>query len=159
MSITDEAGQLDRRRLVRGIPLPTLYPWNRQFFAGGIEGKLRLQRCLQCKELIYYPRMVCPRCLSSDYEWETLSGLGSVYSFAIVWRPKHPAFAEHVPIVLAVVDLREGPQMVSTIVNCPADRVTIGMELAVVFDTIADGIALPKFEPADVTATSSRTIR
>lgn len=74
-----------------------------------------LQRCLQCRYLIYYPRMLCPRCFSTDYAWEQLSGDGTVYSFSIVWRPNHPAFAEHIPITLAVVDLREGPQMVATL--------------------------------------------
>ncbi len=104
-----------------------------------------LQRCLQCRYLIYYPRMLCPRCFSTDYAWEQLSGDGTVYSFSIVWRPNHPAFAEHIPITLAVVDLREGPQMVATLLTHPADDVHIGMEVRVVFDTVAAGIALPKF--------------
>jgi uncharacterized protein len=106
-----------------------------------------LQRCLRCRRLIYYPRAVCPFCLSPDYEWETLSGRGTVYSFAIVWRPNHPAFADQIPIILAVVELSEGPQMVTTLVGCSADRVEIGMDVRVVFDTIADRIALPKFAP------------
>ena len=145
--IPDEATQLQQQRLERGIPTPTLYEWNRPFFAAGSEGKLMLQRCLRCKQLIYYPRMVCPSCLSPEYEWETLSGRGTVYSFAVVWRPNHPAFADQIPITLAVVELDEGPQMVTTLVDCAADRVEIGMEVTVVFDTIADGIALPKFAP------------
>jgi uncharacterized OB-fold protein len=90
---------------------------------------------------------VCPFCLSPEYQWETLSGHGTVYSFAIVWRPNHPAFADQIPIILAVVDLSEGPQMVTTLVGCSADRVEIGMAVSVVFDTIAEGIALPKFAP------------
>jgi uncharacterized OB-fold protein len=68
-----------------------------------------------------------------------------VYSFAVVWRPNHPAFNEQIPIMLVVVDLNEGPQMVSTLVDTPAERVHIGMKVGAVFDTIAAGIALPKF--------------
>lgn len=143
----DDAKLVQQKRLANGIPTPTLYEWNRPFFAGGTLGKLVLQRCLRCRELIYYPRMVCPRCLSPDYEWATLSGLATVYSYAIVWRPNHPAFADQIPITLAVVDLKEGPQMVTTIVGCAPDRVEIGMDVTVVFDTIAEGIALPKFTP------------
>jgi uncharacterized protein len=136
-----------QHRLEQGIPAPALSEWNRPFFAGGTEGKLVLQRCLRCRKLIYYPRILCPFCLFPKYEWETLSGRGSVYSFAIVWRPNHPAFADRIPIILAVVDLSEGPQMVTTLVGCTPDRVEIGMQVSVVFDSIADGIALPKFEP------------
>lgn len=104
-----------------------------------------LQRCTQCRYLIYYPRMLCPRCFSTDYAWEQLTGQGTVYSFSIVWRPNHPAFIEQIPITLVVVDLSEGPQMVATLVDSPAERVRIGMDVSVVFDTVAEGIALPKF--------------
>ena len=128
-----------------GTPTPTLFDWNRPFFAGGLEGKLMLQRCSRCHRLIYYPRMLCPHCFSADYAWEQLSGLGTVYSFSIVWHPNHPAFADQIPIVLAVVDLADGAQMVSTLVGCPPEAVAIGMEVSVVFDTIAPDVALPRF--------------
>ena len=145
--IPDEATHLEQQRLEQGIPTPTLFEWNRPFFVGGTHGHLMLQRCLRCHELIYYPRIVCPRCLSPNYKWERLSGGGTVYSFAVVWRPNHPAFEDQIPITLAVVDLTEGPQMVTTIVDCPPESVHIGMKVAVVFDTIAEGVALPKFTP------------
>jgi uncharacterized OB-fold protein len=145
-TISDHLTTIDQQRLARGIPAPTLFEWNRPFFAAGTDGKLVLQRCTRCRKLIYYPRILCPFCLSTKYEWETLSGRGSVYSFAIVWRPNHPAFAEQVPIILAVVDLSEGVQMVTTLVGCAPEAVEVGMQVNVVFDTIADGIALPKFE-------------
>jgi uncharacterized OB-fold protein len=147
VTIPDHVTQLQQRSSERSFPTPTLYEWNRPFFAAGTEGKLILQRCLRCKTLIYYPRLVCPSCLSPEYEWETMSGRGNVFSFAIVWRPNHPAFADQLPITLAIVELKEGPQMVTTLVDCAPDRVEIGMDVTVVFTTIADGIALPKFAP------------
>lgn len=130
-----------------GVPTPAIHDWNRPFFENAARGTLTLQRCLSCNELIYYPRIVCPRCMSPDYEWEELSGGGTVYSFAIVWRPQHPAFLPRIPITLAIVELAEGPQMVTNLVDCSPDDVHIGMEVGVVFETIADGIALPKFAP------------
>ena len=146
-SITEEATHPVLEHAGSGIPTPTLFEWNRPFFEGGLQGKLMLQRCTRCKQLIYYPRMLCPRCFSPDYEWEQLSGRGTVYSFAIVWRPNHPAFTDQIPVLLAVVELSEGPQMVSTLVGCAPDQVSIGMEVSVVFDTIAPDVALPKFVP------------
>jgi uncharacterized OB-fold protein len=104
-----------------------------------------LQRCTRCRHLIYYPRMLCPRCFSTSYAWEQLTGRGTVYSYSIVWRPNHPAFTEQIPIILLVVDLDEGPQMVATLLDSAPERVRIGMDVSVVFDTVAGGIALPKF--------------
>lgn len=127
-------------------PLPQLFEWNRPFFEGGLHGRLVLQRCEPCRRLIYYPRIACPYCLSADLRWEQLSGTGTIYSYSVVWRPQHPAFEHEVPIILAVVDLTEGVQMVSTIVGSDPSVIGIGHEVRVVFDTVAEGIALPKFE-------------
>jgi uncharacterized OB-fold protein len=129
------------------IPLPRLYEWNRPYFQAALAGKLVLQRCRACAALIYYPRPACPECLAMEFDWTELSGRGHVYSFAVVWRPQHPAFLDKVPITLATIELAEGPQMVSNVVNCPPERVEIGMPVRVVFERVSDEIALPKFEP------------
>jgi uncharacterized OB-fold protein len=129
-----------------GLPLPRLYEWNRPYFQAALAGKLVLQQCRACGQLIYYPRPACPECLSMDYDWVELSGRGTVYSFAIVWRPQHPAFLPRVPITLATIQLDEGPQMVSNIVNCPPERVVIGLPVRVVFERVSEEIALPNFE-------------
>lgn len=132
---------------MENFPLPQLYDWNKPFFEGGLTGKLKLQRCSKCGEIIYYPRIACPECLSIDYEWIELSGRGIVYSFSIVWKPGYPAFDPLVPIILAAIKLEEGPMMISNIINCPIERVYINMPVGVVFDKINDNIALPKFQP------------
>ena len=134
---------------VAAIPLPRLYDWNRPYFQAALAGRLMLQKCRACGELIYYPRPACPECLAMEYDWTELSGRGTVYSFAVVWRPQHPAFLDRVPITLATVQLDEGPQMVSNVVNCPPERVAIGLRVRVVFERVSEEVALPKFEPAD----------
>jgi uncharacterized protein len=128
-------------------PLPQIFPWNAPYFQAGLAGKLVLQKCKACHHLVYYPRVACPYCLSADYEWTELSGKGSVYTFAIVWRPQHEFFNRDLPIVLATVELAEGPLVVTSIVNCPPERISIGMAVHVVFDRVSETIALPKFEP------------
>jgi len=128
------------------IPLPHVHPWNRPFFEGGLAGKLTLQKCRNCGEIVYYPRVACPECLSTEYDWVDLSGRGTVYSYSIVWRPQHPAFLPMVPIVLAAIHLEEGPLIVSNIVNCPEEEVKIGMLVRVVFERVSEHIALPKFQ-------------
>jgi uncharacterized OB-fold protein len=64
-----------------------------------------------------------------------------------VWHPQQAAFDAEIPIILAVINLAEGPQMVSSVVNCLTEDVRIEMDVQVVFEEIADQIALPKFEP------------
>ena len=127
-------------------PLPALYEWNRPFFAGGREGRLLLQRCRACRQLIYYPRIVCPYCLWNEYDWVPLSGRGTVYSFSVVWRPKHPAFDAEVPIVLAAIDLEEGVQIVSSLRGVNHDDAAIDMAVRVVFEQLSDDVFLPRFE-------------
>lgn len=127
------------------VPLPTLSEWNRPFFAAGFHGELKLQRCDQCAKLIYYPRPLCPYCLSASYHWVAMSGEGTIYSFAIVWHPQQRAFDDRVPIVLAIIQLVEGPQMVSTVIRSEPDEMHIGASVRVVFDRVTDEIALPKF--------------
>jgi hypothetical protein len=128
-------------------PLPILQPWNRPYFKAGLSGSMALQRCLVCGRLIYYPRPACPYCLSSEYEWTEMQGTGKVYTYAVVWRPQHEFFNDVVPIVLATIELVEGPLVVSSIVNCAPEFVQIGMPVRVVFERVSDDIALPKFEP------------
>jgi len=106
-----------------------------------------LQRCLACGRLIYYPRPACPHCLSAEYEWVEMRGTGSVYTYAIVWRPQHEFFNDLVPIVLATIELTEGPLVVTSTVNCAPEEIEIGMPVRVVFDRVNDDVALPKFEP------------
>jgi hypothetical protein len=132
-----------------GIPLPRLTEWNRPFFQAAVAGRLALQQCRACGALIYYPRPACPECLAMEYDWVQVSGRGRIYSFAVVWRPQHPAFNDRVPITLATITLDEGPQMVSNIVNAPPERVEIGLPVRVVFERVSDEVALPKFELAD----------
>ena len=128
------------------VPLPRLYEWNRPYFRSAVAGKLVLQKCRGCAALIYYPRPACPECLSMEYDWVEVSGRGRIFSFAVVWRPQHPAVLSRGPITRATIELEEGPQLVSNVVNCPPERVEIGLPVRVVFERVSDEIALPKFE-------------
>ena len=90
---------------------------------------------------------MCPQCTSLDYEWARLSGRGTLYTFTIVHAPTLPAFQERVPYNVAVIQLDEGPFMVSSLVGCPADRMRIGMRVEAEFVDVAETISLPHFRP------------
>jgi uncharacterized OB-fold protein len=74
-------------------------------------------------------------------------GKGSLFTYTIARRPTHPAFADRVPYVIAVVELAEGPRMTTNLIDCTFDAVSIGMPLEVAFGELQEGLRLPFFRP------------
>lgn len=101
-------------------PLSSAY-WQQ---AGG--GELLLQCCRDCGHLQHYPRSLCIRCWSHDLIWQPATGTGTVWTFTVVTIPGHPAWSSQVPYVLALVELEEGPRLMTNIVGCPPDSVYCG---------------------------------
>src|SRR5207302_5366614 len=95
-------------------PLPKPSPTSRPFWEAARKHELKLQRCGACRKFVYYPRPRCPHCFSDQLSWETVSGLGTLYSYTIVHRASNRAFADG-PYVLAIVELAEGPRMTTNI--------------------------------------------
>jgi uncharacterized OB-fold protein len=119
------------------------------FWAATAEGRFLLQRCDDCSEAIFYPRVNCPRCGSTSLSTEDASGRGTVYTYTVARRPTHRAFAEATPYVIAIVELAEGPHVTTNIVDCDPDDVTIGMDVELTFAPEVDGVALPLFRPVN----------
>jgi len=124
----------------RKIPAPQASPENRAFWEAAAAGRLLLRWCLDCGKPHWYPRPVCPRCLSARTEWKAASGRATVYSFTHAPGPA--------PLIVAYVRLDEGITMLSNIVRCPPAEVRIGQALRVAFAAAEDGQAVPVFEPA-----------
>lgn len=77
------------------------------------QGKLAYQRCGACHSAVFYPRLVCPECASTDLRWERSSGAGVLYSATVV-RSRSGDYS------VALVDLDEGFRMMSRIAHdCP----------------------------------------
>ncbi|MFB6169498.1 MAG: Zn-ribbon domain-containing OB-fold protein [Haloferacaceae archaeon] len=111
-------------------------------------GELRLQHCHDCGLVNFPPRVRCPDCFA-EMTWAPASGEGTVYSVGVVHRPNQPAaFEERLPVVLAVVELAEGPRLVSNVLADP-DEVRVGAAVRVVFETVAAETVLPLFELVD----------
>jgi Predicted nucleic-acid-binding protein containing a Zn-ribbon len=77
-----------------------------------------------------------------------VSGRGKVFSFVTFHRVYHPAFEQEVPYVVALVELEEGPRLLTNIVGIAPDKVACEMPVKVVFDDVADGVSVPKFTAA-----------
>ena len=56
-----------------------------------------------------------------------------------------PPFPERVPYVAAIVELDEGPRVMTNVVECEFDALAIGMAVEVVFQPISDDITIPVF--------------
>lgn len=129
-------------------PLPRPTAASLPFWEAAKRHELQIQRCGSCRVHIFYPREVCPECLSSELQWIKVSGKGTVYSFTIAQEPTHPAFAEDVPYVIAIVELVEGPHLTANIVGCKPDEVQVGMPVVATFDDVTPEMTLVKFRPA-----------
>jgi uncharacterized protein len=109
------------------------------------EHELRLQKCDSCGHLLFPPASRCPQCLGNKLTWARLSGRGRIYSFVVYHRVYHPGFEKSIPYVVALVELEEGPRLISNIVGCDPKAVRCDMAVSVVFDDVADEIALHQF--------------
>ncbi len=129
----------------RARPTPT--PETQHFWDGTRAGELRLQRCDSCAKIYFPPRPFCPACASRAVSVVPASGKAILYSYVIHHRPV-PGFTP--PYAIAVVQLDEGPRMMTNIVDCPQtpEALALDMKLEVVFHQMDDEITLPLFRPA-----------
>jgi uncharacterized OB-fold protein len=115
------------------------------FWDGCARGVFLLQRCTVCSTFRHPPSPICPNCLSSEHEWLEATGHGRIYTFVIVRESLRRGWEELVPYVVAVVDLDEGPKLVTNVVNIDPDLVTIGMRGKIEFTRVSDAMMLPVF--------------
>ena len=129
---------------------PSPYPdWEtRGYWEGCGRHELVLQRCRACRTVQHRPRAVCATCLSSDIEHFVASGRGTVYTSSVTNQNQVPPFARSCPYVLAYVELEEGPRILTNIVGCEPEAVSIGMPVQVDFYDVEGGLAVPRFCPA-----------
>jgi uncharacterized OB-fold protein len=129
-------------------PLPEFNKYNRPFWEGCKQHELRMQCCGSCGHVRFPINTVCPRCLSSEFEWKKLSGRGTVFSYVVFHQVYNKAFAQDVPYNVALVQLEEGPRMYSNVVGVPNDAVKVGDRLEVVFDDVTEEVTIPRFRLA-----------
>lgn len=125
----------------RPLTDPVPDPDTQHFWDEAGKGRFLLRRCQACGETHWYPRIVCPHCMSLDTEWVESRGTGEVHAYSVLRRVP-------VPYALAYVKLDEGPLMMTNIVDCELDAVHIGQRVEVTFQQSPGGFAVPMFRPA-----------
>jgi uncharacterized OB-fold protein len=130
-------------------PIPTPTPETEHFWNGTQAGELRLQRCSDCAKVYFPPRPFCPGCASRSVEIFAASGRATLYSYVINHRAM-PESGFEAPYSIAVVELEEGPRMMTNVVDVEQtpEALQLDMALEVVFKEVSDEIALPLFRPA-----------
>ena len=128
-------------------PIPQPSPETKRYWDGCKRHELWLPYCTQCQQLFFYPRPFCPRCFSWEIEWRQASGRGTLYTYSIQYRAQAPGFQP--PYVTAIVQLDEGPRMLTNLVGIEPDpeKIRCDMPVEVVFEDLTDEISLPMFRP------------
>lgn len=136
------------------VPTPTKI--SARFWAECNNHKFYLQQCASCGDYIFYPGYACHSCLGDVLEWKQVSGRGTIHASTVVERAPNPAFQDDVPYVVALIELEEGPIMMSNVVNADPYAVAIGDEVQVTFRSIATDVTLPVFELSGRSASKKR---
>ncbi|HTR07820.1 MAG TPA: Zn-ribbon domain-containing OB-fold protein [Paraburkholderia sp.] len=125
----------------RRVPAPRALPEALPFWEAAKEGRLVVKRCADCGETHYYPRDICPHCLSAHTEWIESKGVGTIYSYSAMGK-------EEARYTLAYVTLDEGVTMLTNLVDCDPATLAIGRRVQVVFKPSDGGYPVPMFTPA-----------
>ena len=132
----------------RPKPLPVITEENRPFWEGCKRGVLLLQYCEACGRYQFYPRLFCMQCGASNLRWEQASGRGVIYSYTVIRQNKSPEFGNDTPYNVAIIQLEEGPRLMSNIVDADLEQLRVDLPVMVVFDPVSDTISLPRFRLA-----------
>lgn len=127
------------------LPLPILRGFAREFYGFCKAGELRFQRCLDCGAWRHVPRDMCAHCGSFAVEWARSKGRGRVFSWTTAWQPMMPAFGRHVPYSPVIVELDEGPRLVSWIVDLRPEELRLDLPVELVFEDVTPEVTLPLF--------------
>jgi uncharacterized OB-fold protein len=126
-------------------PLPPVDAGSRAYWDGCNAGVLLLQRCIGCGHVQHYHRVMCTQCGAQTLEDSPATGEGTVRSFTVIRRAVSAAFEVDVPYVVALIELAEGPTMMSNIIGSAHERVSIGAPVQLEFERRSETINIPQF--------------
>lgn len=98
-------------------PLPEVTSLTEPYWTGLAEGRLLYQRCLLCGHSWLPAREECPHCLAADPEWVQAAGTGRLISWVVYHHAAHSYFAGQLPYTVAVIELSEGPRLISRLIG------------------------------------------
>lgn len=109
--------------------------------------RLVINTCGACGRNSLYVRPFCPHCWSDEVAQRTASGRAALYTWSVIYQNAAP-FDVRTPYTLAMVDLVEGPRLMTVIEDCLTEDLCADMELTIAFRDDDDGFTVPVFRPA-----------
>jgi uncharacterized OB-fold protein len=127
-------------------PLPVTKGVASKFWESLKNGEFLYQKCETCDHTFFYPRVVCPNCMSDQLTWNKSSNQGEIYSYTVVYRPVDPRFKADAPYVVALVNLAEGVRVMGNVLDvAEPEQLQIGQRVEIVFDKVTEDVTLPMF--------------
>ncbi|KWF24860.1 Zn-ribbon domain-containing OB-fold protein [Burkholderia pseudomultivorans] len=126
------------------LPQPCANADSQVYWDAARDHRLLIRKCNACGTLHFMPRHLCPSCWSDSLEWIDAKGTGTVHSYTVIRRASLSAFAQRTPYVVALIELDEGPRMMTNILGDDALDVAIGDKVQVTFEDRETG-SLPQF--------------
>ena len=131
-------------------PLPMILDWTKPYWEATKRHELLLLKCVDCGQhrhpLVAGDSFMCPNCTSTKKpEWVRASGRGKLMTWTVVHRVFHPAFADEVPYVVAIVLLDEGARMIANLRGTKSEDLRADMPVEVIFEELTEEITLPQF--------------
>ena len=127
----------------RPAPEPTA---ESQAYWDGLKAhRLLFQICAKCQTPRHYPRPICGKCFSFEYDWLEATGQGQVYSWTVNHHAFHQAFKSETPFITATVDMEEGVRMQAPLNIQDPRLLSIGLAVRVIYDDVNKDLTLPRF--------------
>ncbi|MCV7089124.1 Zn-ribbon domain-containing OB-fold protein [Mycobacterium interjectum] len=126
---------------------PTIDTDGQAWWAATQDRRLMINVCRSCGQTSLYARPFCPHCWCEDVELAPATGRARLYTWSVIHQNAAP-FDARTPYILAMVDLEEGPRLMTVVEDCTVEDLCAGLELAIAFREDDDGFLVPVFHPA-----------
>ncbi len=128
------------------LPSPDAAP----FWEAARRHELLLPYCEAGDGFFFYPRTACPSCGSRNVAWRRASGRGRIHAFTIQRSTRLPGLADATPLVTVIVELEEGPRLMSILLGAEPDPEHVRCDLPVQVDFVdLESESLPVFRLAE----------
>src|SRR3981189_3481780 len=122
--------------------IPGTTPLTQPYWEGARRHQLLIQRCVDCGHGWRPPLPRGPECHSASVEWTPVSGRGRIYTYTVVYHATHAAMVDKVPYISALVQMEEGPRVLTNLRNCVEEDVQVGMPVSLIFEELTPEITL-----------------
>jgi uncharacterized OB-fold protein len=119
--------------IVARADIPIIDSASAPYWDAARQGRLLIAECGACGKVHHYPRPFCPHCWSDEVQPVQASGTGTLYTYSTVYANDLPPFRDRLPYVAAIVELAEGPRVMTTIEGAAPDRLRVGMAVTASF--------------------------